>query len=283
MPRSASSTARTATCRWCGDCDPRMTAMVVSLGVVVLLLAVLVVGLLRSHAEILRELHALRDVDRDGPRSPVANVRPGVALPRGAGAEAQGRDLVGIDPDGDAVKIAVSGTAHSTLLLFLSSGCLSCRGFWDALADPAANGLRPSIRPVAVTKGPDHESLSAVAALAPGQVATVLSSQAWDDYDVPVAPYAILVEPSGMVVGEGASATWVQLRDLMHQALDDASLGADSDLRARVEGLRRRRGATGNRDAATDEALLAAGIGPDHASLWPEPSAPGASSERATD
>ena len=36
-----------------------LTALVVALGVVVALLGVLVAGLLRSHAEILRQLHAL--------------------------------------------------------------------------------------------------------------------------------------------------------------------------------------------------------------------------------
>lgn len=245
-----------------------MTAVVVSLAVVVLLLGLLVVGLLRSHAEILRELHDLRGANPSPSTLTPGGVRPGVVLPRGAGPEALAADIVGVDPEGDAVKVAVSGGRQSTLLVFLSSGCLTCRGFWDALADSHSLGLRPEIRPVAVTKGPEQESLSAIAALAPAEVATVLSSAAWDDYAVPVAPYAILVDPTGLVLGEGAAASWSQLRDLMHQALDDGRMGADHDLRRRVDSLRRRRGATGDRDAATDEALLAAGIGPDHPSLW---------------
>ncbi len=248
-----------------------MTPVEGALALVSALLAVLVVGLLRSHAEILRQLHDLEHgggagADRDAPR-----MRLGVARPRGAGREAQGADIVGIDPEGDAVKVAVSDNADSTLLLFLSAGCLSCRGFWDALADISALGLRPGIRPVAVAKGPHEESVSAIAALAPAHVVTVLSSEAWDDYEVPVAPYAVLVDGSGEVIGEGAAATWAQVRDLMNQALDDARAGDDADLRARVARMRRRGGATGDRDAATDEALLDAGIGPDHPSLWPEP------------
>lgn len=249
-----------------------MTAVVVALGTVVALLAVLVVGLLRSHADILRELHDLRAGGADTGRLDPSRVRPGVALPRGTGAASVGADLVGVTPEGDAVQIAVRGTDTHTLLVFLSSGCLSCRGFWEALADLPSLGLGPSIRAIAVTKGPDEESISAIAALAPGAVATVLSSSAWDDYEVPVAPYAILVaQGTGQVLGEGAGATWGQVRDLMQQALADLEVGMDADLQARVEALRRRRGATGDRDAQTDYELLAAGIGPDHPSLHPEP------------
>ena len=251
-----------------------MGAAVVTLGAVVALLSVLVVGLLRSHAEILRELHALREGDPGPVGEHRRGVRPGVALPRGSGSVATGADLVGIDPAGDAVKVTVSGTDQATLLLFLTSGCLTCRVFWDVLADPATMGLRPSIRAVAVTKGPDEESLTSLAALAGPHVTTVLTSEAWDAYGVPVAPYAILVDPSGRVIGEGAAATWTQLRELMHQALDDAAVGNDEELRRRVEALRRRGGATGDRDAQTDAILLAAGIGPDDPSLWPTPAPP---------
>jgi len=251
-----------------------MTALVVGLAAVVALLAILVVGLLRSHAEILKELHDLRG-GADGPTSqPPTRVRPGVALPRGTGAAAQGADLAGLTPAGDAVQIAVRGAEVHTLLLFLSSGCLTCRGFWDALADQASLGLGPSLRAIAVTKGPDQESLSAITALAPADVPTVLSSEAWDDYDVPVAPYAILVAGgTGHILGEGAGATWPQVRDLMRQALADSELGSDADLRQRVDALQRRRGATGRRDARTDYELLAAGIGPDHPSLRPDTAA----------
>jgi hypothetical protein len=248
-----------------------MAAAVVALAFVVALLSVLVVGLLRSHADILRQLHELGG-SQDRTSRPPTQVRPGVALPRGTGSAAAGADLAGLTPEGDAVQIAVRGADQHTLLLFLSSGCLACRGFWDALADRATLGIDGSIRPVAVTKGPQDESLSAIAALAPAEVPTVLSSQAWDDYDVPLAPYAILVSrDTGLIVGEGAGATWEQVRDLMAQAFADRDLGGDADLRQRVEALRRRRGATGDRDARTDQELLAAGIGPDHPSLWESP------------
>ncbi len=249
-----------------------MTALVVALGAVVAVLAMLVVGLLRSHAEVLRELHDLQGGQPLADRSrPPSRVRPGVALPRGADAASVGADIAGITPEGDAVQIAVQGADRHTLLLFLSSGCLTCRSFWDALADEATLGLGPAIRPIAVTKGPELESLSSLVALVPGSVPTVLSSEAWESYDVPVAPYAILVDrDTGHILGEGAGATWDQVRELMQQALDDRELGDDADLRQRVDALQRRRGATGRRDARTDYELLAAGIGPDHPSLRPE-------------
>ena len=59
-----------------------------------------------------------------------------------------------------------------------------------------------------------------------------MSSQAWEDYGVPLAPYFVLRgRRAGTVEGEGAAESWPQvaslLRDAMatHQA-DGASAGA---------------------------------------------------------
>ena len=104
--------------------------------VVLVLLTVLVAGLLRSHAEILRRLHALgsgldtrrRRVDLVGPDRP--------ARGRAPDSFAAAADLDGAGLRDDAMHVAVVGARHRTLLAFLSSGCLTCRGFWDAFADP---------------------------------------------------------------------------------------------------------------------------------------------------
>ena len=98
--------------------------------------AVLVAGLLRSHAEILRALHDL-GVDLD-PRTPTGAAPSRVGRPRRcaarscgaprspAGPGAPGVDVAGTTPGADAVSIAVAGTDHLTLLAFLTSGCRTC-------------------------------------------------------------------------------------------------------------------------------------------------------------
>ena len=52
-----------------------------------------------------------------------------------------------------------------------------------------------------------------------------MSSAAWADYDVPVAPFFVLIDgASGEVIGEGAANEWGQVQSLLHTALDDADL-----------------------------------------------------------
>ena len=242
------------------------TAIVVGLTMVVALLALLVVGLLRSHAEILRALHELGigedgETHRGRARTPGFEVRPGVALPRGEGAGSVD-DLVGVDPWGDPITIAVAGASHRTLLVFLSSGCLTCQDFWEAFADPADLGLREDVRPVIVVKDPARESASRIQELAPAAVPVVASGDAWEAYAIPVAPYFVLVDgPTERVLGEGAAGTWTQVRNLLNQALDD--LGA-------VEGdpvAERRRAAARRLDERAEEELRRAGITPGHPSL----------------
>jgi hypothetical protein len=245
------------------------TAIAVVLAMVVGLLAVLVVGLLRSHAEILRALHDL-GIGEDGPHgraggssTPTFQVRPGVSLPRGEEASGAVADLVGLDPWGDPVSVAVAGAAHRTLLVFLSSGCLTCQDFWNAFATPSGVGLRADVRPVIVVKDPAHESMARVQELAPAAVPVVSTGEAWEAYGIPVAPYFVLVDgPTDRVLGEGAAGTWEQVRNLLDQALDDL---------AAVEGepwQRGRRAAAVRLDEIAEAELRRAGITPGHPSLY---------------
>lgn len=244
------------------------TAVVVALGLVVAVLALLVVGLLRSHAEILRALHEL-GIGEDGTATssqsatPSFQVRPGVSLPRGEGASNEVADLVGSDPWGDPLSVAVIGVPHRTLLVFLSSGCLTCQGFWESFADPSSLGLRSDVRPVIVVKGAAQESIARVQELAPAAVPVVSTNDAWEAYSIPVAPYFVLVDgPGERVLGEGAAATWDQVRNLLNQALDDL---------AAVEGeswQRGRRPAAVRLDQIAEEELKRAGITAGHPSLY---------------
>ena len=151
-------------------------------------------------------------------------------------------DLIGTGLDDDAITVRVTGVDHDTVVAFLSSGCLTCRRFWDAFAKPDDLGLPADMRVVVVTKDPAEESLSVIAGLAPPSVPLVMSSQAWADYDVPGSPYFVLVDgPTGAVRGEGTGPDWGQVQSLLGQATGDAAV---------VERLAASRVAKPNADAA---------------------------------
>jgi hypothetical protein len=225
-----------------------MTVLVVLEGFVILVLAVLVVGLLRSHAEILRSLHDLGAGEggshdtQDTPR-----VREGLAKPKAGSIDAV--DVAGVRPGGGAGKVTLVGP-QPTLLAFMSSGCSTCASFWDAFSS-GVDLPDDSARLVIVTRGPDRESESAIERLAPNQHQVLMSSDAWEDYDVPVSPYFVLIDGDGSVLGDGAAANWTQLVKLMSEAVSDQR---STSHRARHERI--------------DQDLAQAGIEPDDPSLW---------------
>ena len=236
-----------------------MAALVLIEAIAIAFLGLLVFGLLRSHAEILRSLHDLG--------AGVGEVDHGHAVrPAPGGRSRAASDVVGVTVDDEPVSIGIAGAGHGTLLAFLTTGCLTCAGFWKAFRDGVS--LPAQARLVVVTKGPADESGSRVRELLPADYPTVMSSEAWQGYEVPVAPYFVYVDgPSARVMGEGAAGTWDQVRSLMGQALDDsADVGSRRD--------RRRAQSFGRDDVARDErTLLAAGITPGHPSLYPSPDA----------
>jgi hypothetical protein len=272
-------------------------AVVIAEGVAIALLAVLVLGLLRSHALILRALHELGaglELEREG-ASPAATQPPvtGAAgpvsvdletgiMPATRPASVQGPPVVGSTLSGEEVTIPVEGAGRRTLIAFLSSGCSVCQTFWDELVagPPDVPGRG---RLVVVTKGPEEESATRLRELA-GGLEVVQSSACWDEYGVPGSPYFVYVE-DGVITGEGSSTTWAQVRDLMSQAVDDA---ADARRRAgrtgpgsiggSVGGARARRAPGPMEDyadlARADRELLGAGIHPGHPSLYANPDQP---------
>jgi hypothetical protein len=179
-----------------------MTLLIVLLTLVVALQTVFVVGLLRSHATILRRLHELgagveplQHADRGAQHVPAVPVS--AAAPAGL---RRGTDITGTAPDGAALGIRVVGATHDTLLVFLSTRCESCHPFWEDLARPEDLPLPAGTRVVIVTQGPEAELPAQVAGLAPPGTVVVMSSDAWTAYDVPGAPYVVHVEgPTGRV------------------------------------------------------------------------------------
>ena len=256
-----------------------MTALVVVLGLVVAVLALLVVGLLRSHAEILKRLHDLGAGVEPGqptsqpaspPATPVTSredfqVMPQVPSPPDREAFGGAADLVGVGAGGaDALSVRIIGVEHDTIVAFLSSGCITCQKFWDAFAKPRKLKLPSGTRIVVVTKGPEAESASSVASLAPASFPTVMSTQAFTDYDVPGSPYFVYVHgPSGRVRGEGTGPDWEQVSSLLAQATVDAGLAT---------ALSGRQVAKPDADAAREERidreLFEAGVAPGDPSLF---------------
>jgi hypothetical protein len=213
--------------------------------VLLVLLVLLVAGLLRSHAEILRRLGPATDPAPSPLASPPQTSRWSAGAPAPA--------VAGATPAGGAVKLAFDGGASApTLLAFLTSGCSTCAGFWAGLGE---HRLPAGVQPVIVTHGRDRESPSRLRKLTPADVPVVMSSQAWDDYAVPGSPYFVLVD--GAVRGEGVATAWPALASLITDAIEDeqeASAGEPS-APARARGI--------------DATFAAAGIGPEDPSLYP--------------
>jgi hypothetical protein len=224
-----------------------MVALVSVETVLLVVLTVLVAGLLRSHAELLRRVGPPSD-DRAADGHGLGLPEPSTVSRASAPAPIAGTTL-----SGDAVKLDFDGAATvPTLLAFLSSGCATCTAFWEGLG---AESLPAGLRAVIVTRGGDRERPARLRSLAPAEVPVLMSSAAWEDYEVPGSPYFILVD--GSIRGEGMASTWDGLSSLVGDALADQELAAE-----RVSaGTRRAR--------EVDVTLAAHGIGPGHPSLYP--------------
>jgi hypothetical protein len=218
-----------------------MVAIVSVETVLLVLLVVLVAGLLRSHAEIMRRL------------GPTEEGSSSVAEPSVTRESVVAPELAGVTPDGDAIKLAFEGASTApTLLAFLTSGCGTCAAFWETLGE---RRLPAGVRTVIVTHGADRERPAKLRSLAPAGIAVVMSSQAWADYEIPGAPYFVMVD--GAIHGEGVATTWRALASLVSDAIEDQR---DAE----------RPGAGERRAERIDETFAAAGIGPGDPSLYPD-------------
>lgn len=233
-----------------------MTVLVILLAVAVGILSIIVFGLLRTHAEILRALDRA-GVPLEGGgganlTSPVT-IGPG---PAGAAADTDVADITGVVPGGGPVKVALSGQ-HHTLLAFLSSGCRTCQHFWEVFRDTTLDLPGVDTRLVIVGQDPEHDSVSRLAELAPPGVRIVCSSATWQALEIPGSPFFALVDGTNRsVIGSGTATTWEQISGLLGQAVGDAAIAGGA---APPAGF-----------ASADEALSAAGIGPGHPSLYPD-------------
>lgn len=237
---------------WYGDGsrDEKVTALIIIEAVVIALLVVLVAGLLRSHGEILRQLNALGVGEHGDQTSQLLTPHRSSGLGRSALTR-----LAGPTPQGAAASVALSGSRGYTLLAFLSSTCTACRPFWEEL--DGMIDLR-GVRTVVVTKDPAEESPSELARLAPTSLTSVMSSEAWNAFNVPATPYFALVDTAdAKVVGEGSAANWDRVADMVRRAISDAA-----------HPLHR---STAARKVDVDAELTAAGIEPGDPRLYRPP------------
>ncbi len=260
-----------------------MTAIVIAEGVAIALLGVLVLGLLRSHALILKALHELGaglELEKEagtgaarGGQAPAGPVQ--VEIESGVVANdrpesSRAADVVGTTLDGRDRTIGVSGPGQRTLLAFLSSGCSVCQTFWDEFRAGDVD-VPGDARLVVVAKGPEEESITTLRRLAGDRLEVVQSAGGWTDYGIPGSPYFVFVE-EGVITGEGSSTTWPQVRDLMSQAVADTA-----DARAAAgrtgPGLVGDLSERGEHDnlPRMDRELLDSGIHPGHPSLYESP------------
>jgi hypothetical protein len=234
-----------------------MVALVSVETVLLVLLVALVAGLLRSHAEIMRRLGPVQDAPAvpEVPAVPGARTRDAVpAVPAARSRDAvSAPEVAGVTPGGDAVKLAFEGAGTApTLLAFLTSGCGTCAEFWETLGE---GRLPAGVRTVIVTHGPDRERPAKLRSLGPAGIPVVMSSPAWADYEIPGAPYFVMVDR--VIRGEGVATTWRALASLVSDAVEDQR---DAE-----------RPGTGERRAERiDETFAASGIGPGHPSLYPD-------------
>ena len=273
-----------------------MVALVVVSIFVVALLGILVAGLLRSHADILRSLHEL-GVGVGDPAAPPVSGATGagspapvhLATPSSGPPLGPAPAVAGVTPAGDARAVAVDNSDHLTLLGFLSSGCATCGAFWHALQEPEHLGLPDHTRIVIVTKGPDREVMAEVRARDGGRVPVVMSTEAWLDYQVPGSPFFVLVDgATGQKVGQGVASHVGQLAELVRRAEHDRGGhdrgrydrgghdrgsppgGSNGGAGPAALGSGLQTGLNGPaREAVADEVLRAAGILPGDPSLYP--------------
>jgi hypothetical protein len=228
--------------------------------VLLVLLSILVVGLLRSHAEILRRLGPEGETGRSGLQA------TSVSSPRREDAP-PATDVAGTGLNGDAIQIGLGPGGVPTLLAFLSSGCAVCEAFWRDFHPDRRRTLPGGARLAIVVKDSSQERPARLRELAPPDLPLVMSSPAWEAYDVPTTPYFVYVDgDSGKVYGEGAASSWEQVRSLFSDALDDLEvLGAKPSRGSATQVARSGR----ERAERAERELLEAGIGPGHPSLYP--------------
>lgn len=234
-------------------------AVILALGLLIAFLGLLVLGLLRSHADILKRLDSLGAGLAEG-HNHGASIGL-TAKPAGSGTPAP--EIAGVTPDGEPVVVVPLSGADPTLVAFLSTSCSSCTSFWEMLDAPIRHFGEHRHRVVIVTRGEGEESPSRAGSLARGTATVIMSSDAWDDYEVPGAPYFVVAHHgSGGIVGEGTASDFGALEEFLRDSANDLAWD-----RRRAEAL----DAGDAEESRVDADLRAAGMAPGDPRLYHEP------------
>jgi hypothetical protein len=189
-----------------------MTAIVTVETILLAMMLLLVAGLLRSHAEILRTL------------STPGSRYGGADLPaeENAGGVREALEFEGVTLAGEEILVSTIADKSRLLLAFLTSGCSSCRGIWRGLLHDA-DQLPPDTRVLVVTKDRKEESISRLRKLGAAEVPLVMSSPAWEAYRVPGSPYFVYLDGE-TVRGEGSADSWPSALSFVEDEIADAEL-----------------------------------------------------------
>lgn len=187
-----------------------MTALVTIETLLLVLLAFLVAGLLRSHAEILRSLNAPAIGEGASEIPPEEKV----------GGVSKAVEFTGTTMRGDAVHVPVPHPSSRLVLAFLTSGCTSCRSMWRVFQNEHLQ-LPGNAELMVVTRDRTSESTSRLRKLGASAVPLVMSSSAWEAYRVPGSPYFVCLDGKN-VRGEGSADSWQGVLSFLEDALDDA-------------------------------------------------------------
>ena len=165
--------------------------LTLTLGVFVVILAVIVLGLVLS----LRPINAA-----------VATLRAPTTAGHASGVGA----ITGVTPSGEHVHLATMGRDADLLVAFLDSSP-ACSDHWLALAavEPGFSGR--GLRTVVLVQAQaDVQAFDGVT--------TLVSKSAWDDYRVAAAPYFVLVAGAdGSILAERTASTPEELKAMMHE------------------------------------------------------------------
>jgi hypothetical protein len=156
--------------------------------VAIALISLLLVAILRSHAEMIRRsnTNASGHTARENHEPDASRLAPGVPHLRANLTPAY--DVAGSTLGGGSLLISASG-GQSTLLAFLSSGCTTCQAFWRGLPGAARELLPLGARIVIVTKDREYESPHKLRQLyTSNSIPLVMSSNAWQEYHVESSP-----------------------------------------------------------------------------------------------
>jgi methylamine dehydrogenase accessory protein MauD len=116
------------------------------------------------------------------------------------------RDLAGRD-------VLIGGGGRAQLLLFVAPGCGGCDDALRGLEGAPSAGLKPYV----LSDADDAATTVAFAAIAPA-AAVVAAPEIAKAYDVPGTPYAVVVDPAGIVRVKGRAPTAAAVRELIDQA-----------------------------------------------------------------